>query len=250
MLLRSLAAALVVFTRIPVKLKLETEDFRRGVWHLPLLAWFYTLLQAILIVVLPWGPQAGLTHFFLLALPILMGGALHEDGWGDFCDAIGAGNDREKRLAIMKDPRMGTFGVLGLVGLISLQWLCLQAIDPQRLILALLLAQVSARGLALSLIVGLPYVAQSSSRAAAYLPQPGWQRGFLYAMIWVIASWCFLPQLWMLPLLGLGMGLVYALLRRYLWLHFEGYTGDCLGASIKLGETLILVLATWLWPRI
>ncbi len=250
MIVRSLGAALVAFTRVPLPfVRLEALDFRRGVWHLPLLAWLISALQLCLIKVSPWGAGAALTTFFVVFFPILLSGAMHEDGLGDFADAIFGSPNREKRLAIMKDPRIGIFALLAVLGVIALQFLCLQAIALDHLFTALVVSQVTARGLALSIVARLPYVQQASSRAGSYLPSPGWQGGLAYAALCVAASWYFLPS-WSCVAFTLGVFLLsHELWARYLRQAFYGYTGDCLGTIIKVTETLLLLGFSWYWQR-
>ena len=50
-----------------------------------------------------------------LVVRVMLTGALHEDGFADFCDGMGGGTDRKRTLEIMKDSHIGTYGVLGLV---------------------------------------------------------------------------------------------------------------------------------------
>lgn len=249
---RSWLAALVVFTRLPVRMRLEEEDFVRALWQLPLLGWSYGALQALLLLLLPWPAGSPLSSFWLLFFPILCGGALHEDGLGDFSDAMLGTSERERRLEIMKDPRLGSFGLLALLGTLGAQYLSLMSIAVDRLIPALILSQVIARGLGVSLVASLPYLAREKSRAAAYLPKPGFSLGFGYALALSLAAFCFLP----LSSLGVTLSLALAL---WIWQRFwvlglrrafGGYTGDCLGAMIKFSETLLLLFASWLWPRI
>ncbi|MDZ7823519.1 MAG: adenosylcobinamide-GDP ribazoletransferase, partial [Ahrensia sp.] len=59
---------------------------------------------------------------------IILTGALHEDGLGDVADGFGGGTTLEKRLEIMKDSRLGTYGVLAVAGSLALKVGCLTAI--------------------------------------------------------------------------------------------------------------------------
>ncbi len=59
---------------------------------------------------------------------ILTTGAFHEDGFADCCDAFGGGWTKEKILTIMKDSRLGTFGVIGLISILAVKFLLLKEI--------------------------------------------------------------------------------------------------------------------------
>ncbi|MCE6077177.1 adenosylcobinamide-GDP ribazoletransferase [Agrobacterium vitis] len=68
----------------------------------------------LLALMLGLGASSLVAAFAALALQVLLTGALHEDGFADTADGLGGAN-REKAIDIMKDSRVGTFGVLALV---------------------------------------------------------------------------------------------------------------------------------------
>ena len=70
---------------------------------------------------------ASLAALVLLLLPVLVTGGIHVDGFMDTCDALGSHADREKKLAIMKDPHAGSFAVLGCVLYFVAQYALLRA---------------------------------------------------------------------------------------------------------------------------
>src|SRR5574344_2931621 len=67
-------------------------------------------------------PRSTLFPYTTLFRSLLLTGALHEDGFADFCDGFGGGTDRGKILVIMKDSHIGTYGVIGLVLYFLLLW--------------------------------------------------------------------------------------------------------------------------------
>ena len=74
------------------------------------------------------------------AASLLATGALHEDGFADVCDGFGGGADREKTLAIMRDSRLGTYGVVGLGLMLAAKILALAAL-PSPIVPWLLVAR-------------------------------------------------------------------------------------------------------------
>ena len=68
------------------------------------------LAFSVLVNVWPTAISVVLTVTFI----IWMTGALHEDGFADSCDALGGGRDKNRALEIMRDSRLGTYGVIGL----------------------------------------------------------------------------------------------------------------------------------------
>src|SRR5216684_4200952 len=105
---------------------------------LALLLWLLVLLFAHLI------PQLALAALLVVALVILTGG-LHLDGLMDSCDGLFGGSTRERKLEIMDDSHVGSFGVLGGVCTVLLKFALLASINVHMLPLALLLALPSAR---------------------------------------------------------------------------------------------------------
>jgi adenosylcobinamide-GDP ribazoletransferase len=168
-------------------------------------------------------------------------GAFHEDGLADTADGFGGGRDREAKLAIMRDSRHGSFGILALVFSIGLRAAALATIgDAIHLGLALVAAHAASRGalpammhvLAPARPDGLGFTAGRPSRAVALvaaliggaiaLAALGPGRGTL-ALLLAIAA----------------IALMAVLARR----QIGGYTGDVLGAFQQIGEIVMLLVA-------
>ncbi len=115
------------FTAIPIKLELpmDKEHLRKAVQTFPLLGLFQGIIYAyILFFLFEWTPFSHLAVVFLLWLTtILLTGGIHLDGWMDASDAYFSYQDKQKRLEIMKDPRMGAFGVISVIILLSCRFL-------------------------------------------------------------------------------------------------------------------------------
>ncbi len=94
----------------------------------------------------------------LIASGALVTGALHYDGFADTVDALGGGWSREQRLAIMKDPRIGTFGALALLLAVLAQFVALKSFrSVEALCQALIVAPCLARLTIVWLAWQLPY---------------------------------------------------------------------------------------------
>lgn len=113
-----LATGTLTVVRLPVRGDASPEDLRESTALYPLVGLAVGSLPAlVLLLPLPPLPRAVLA----LAGWVLASGAMHLDGWADCCDAAfaparaDAEETRARRLAILKDPHMGTFGVVGLV---------------------------------------------------------------------------------------------------------------------------------------
>jgi adenosylcobinamide-GDP ribazoletransferase len=136
--------AVAFLTRLPVKPPRHPELSRAAVYF-PLVG------------LLVGGIAAGTRALADLALPplpatllavtaaMLATGALHEDGLADVTDALGAHVDRQRRLEIMKDPRVGTFGALALIVATGLTTTTIATLDTHDAVRALLIAHVLSR---------------------------------------------------------------------------------------------------------
>src|SRR5712691_5682790 len=105
---------------------------------LALLLWLLVLLFAHLI------PQLALAALLVVVLVILTGG-FHLDGLMDTCDGLFGGRTPERRLEIMRDSRVGSFGVLGGVCALLLKFAFFASLERHALLVALLVVLPSAR---------------------------------------------------------------------------------------------------------
>ena len=104
-------------TRIPVKINFEIkdDDFRRGIWYMPVIG---LLMGAFLYAVSYFAGKyvsPNVNSLIIVSLYIFITGGLHIDGLADTADAVFSNRDKDRMLEIMKDSRIGTFGVLGIV---------------------------------------------------------------------------------------------------------------------------------------
>jgi adenosylcobinamide-GDP ribazoletransferase len=133
MTFRDIPLALGLLTRLPVTVDPEVAR-RRGAaaaWAYPLAG----LVVAVCAAALGWaalavGLPGALAAGLVLATQTILTGALHEDGLADTADGLWGGWDRDRRLEIMKDSRIGTYGVIALVLSFGLRWSALAALAP------------------------------------------------------------------------------------------------------------------------
>src|SRR3954468_15825082 len=117
-------AALKFLTTLPVPLRkpVEAEDLARGGRYFPLvgllLGLILTLVYGLLILFLP----SSLVTLLLVIALLVLTGALHFDGFLDSCDGLFGYHSTERRLEIMRDSRVGTFGVAGGICLLALKY--------------------------------------------------------------------------------------------------------------------------------
>ncbi|MBL8446410.1 MAG: adenosylcobinamide-GDP ribazoletransferase [Zoogloeaceae bacterium] len=243
--------ALGYFTRLPIPASVawSAEAQRAASRHLPLVGWVVAAGGICAYALAAWALPVGLAAVVSMAATVRLTGALHEDGWADTCDGLGGGWDKTQALAIMKDPRMGSYGAIGLVLLLLAKALALMTLAPQgieHLAAALLAGHALSRLAPLAVMQTLPYVREGDSSraqsATGALPPA--------ALAWA-AAWGLAPLALLAWPSALGAFAGATLTTLYLHQLFRrrlgGYTGDCLGAAQQLAELAIYLglIASW-----
>lgn len=236
-MLQPLLIALQFLTRLPIRLRgmPEPQALGRSLLWYPLVG---ALLGALLTAAaqLPIPPL--LHAALLLALWVGFTGALHLDGLADCADAwVGGHGDRERTLAIMKDPNAGPMGITALVLLLLLKFAALSVLLEQSRSEWLWLIPLLARAAMPALFLSTPYVRSAGlgSALATHLPR----RAALLVVI-ASASLAAFAQLAGLLLL-LVCAVVFLLIRRLLIRRLGGFTGDGAGAMLEVIEAAALI---------
>lgn len=279
-------ATLSFFTRLPFwrLANVPKEYYERVVPLWPVAGWVtgismgisFAVFSQLSASILLGGVAALLTR-------VLITGALHEDGFADFCDGFGGGSTRERTLEIMKDSHIGTYGVLGLVFYVIIlsvlisnaySGICASIYTPQSfasmpnldveslkwktfLSMATLMffADVMSKAISSTIINALPY-ARTESEAKnklVYATTP-----FSDKVLTLLTS--LLPCLFFASfflsqhLVSLFVGLLVACVMRFVLVWYmrkkiQGYTGDCCGAMFVLCEASFYIgfLAHMYW---
>jgi adenosylcobinamide-GDP ribazoletransferase len=180
-----------------------------------------------------------------LGVGMLLTGALHEDGLGDSADALGGGWSRDDALRILKDPTLGTYGVLAIGMSVLLRVGALATLDGWTAAAVLPGAHALSRATSVGLLAWLP-PARERGLAAAYAAAMTWRRGLAALGVGLLVAAVSLG-IWALPgaalagLGGWGVG-------RFAVQKLDMVTGDILGAVQQTGEVLVLLLgAAALW---
>lgn len=233
---RGFLAAVQFLTRVPVPN--GTYSLSSAVVWLPLVGALLGALLALLDAGLNWlGAPSLLSATLLVVLLLALTGALHADGLMDTCDAVFSHASAERRLEIMRDPRAGAFGVVGLVCVVALKIASLEALPTSIRPGLLLLAPTLGRWAIVLLATLFPYGRASGLGAplkAAATPT-------------TLALASVLPVVGCLLIgpMGVLVGLIAAAvaygLGRWLVSLLPGLTGDCYGAASELTETIVWV---------
>lgn len=210
-----------------------------GCEYFPLVGLLLALLLCLLVLIFaPLVPQLVLAALLVVGLVILTGG-LHLDGLMDSCDGLFGGNTRERKLEIMRDSHVGSFGVLGALCILLLKFALFASIAIHSLSLALLIALPSARW-AMVLVLRVYPSARPTGLGAAFHLVVTTKRllltGIVILAIVLIAG----------HLAGLIVWLVVSMtsLILGLWItrSIGGLTGDSYGAIEEIAEVVALLV--------
>ena len=241
-MLDRLFAALILFTRLPFgRLRnVPAEAFAHATAWWPAAGWLTGGTTALALWLLAaWLPMP-LAVVLAFGVRVLLTGALHEDGLADCCDGFGGGTTRDRRLAIMKDSHIGTYGVLGLVFYALLLMQTVAALPVGTAVALICVGDPLAKLLAAQLTNVLPYVRPlAESKVGAY-------RRMDIGSLLVAAIFGLLPLLLLPKGFGTAVCVPVVLTAGVGWfLHRKigGYTGDCCGAAFLLNELGFYVAA-------
>ncbi|MDA9449842.1 MULTISPECIES: adenosylcobinamide-GDP ribazoletransferase [unclassified Bradyrhizobium] len=214
----------------------------RATWALPVAGLLVGLAGAFVYkVAIRFGLTPNIAALLALASTALITGALHEDGLADTADGLGGGRTRERKLEIMRDSRIGTYGVCALILSFGLRWSALAAIaDPLLVAFALCAAHAAARAGVPAFMSLVPPARPDGLSASAGSP-PGRSVAIAFALGTLALALALGPGKALVGLILLS--LAGLLLARLAVRQIGGQTGDILGAFEQIGEILILLVA-------
>ena len=233
-----LAAATGLLTRVPLRVDPDWAK-ERGAAS----AWAYPVVGAgvaalgLLVAVLTQGLGAQISAALALAVTVVVTGALHEDGLSDAADGLWGGWTKERRLEIMKDSRIGAYGVLALVFGMLLRWQALSLVLSGGLGFAWLAAAALGRASMTSLMAWLPNA--RAGGLSASVGRPGGQTALVAIGIASLIAIVLAPSpFWVLLIAGIA-AFACAMIAKA---KIGGQTGDILGATGLVTETAVLLL--------
>ncbi|MFZ5557499.1 MAG: adenosylcobinamide-GDP ribazoletransferase [Pseudomonadota bacterium] len=231
--------AVQFLTRLPVaRGGWSPQDVGRSLAYYPAVG----LLLGIVLAALAWllgDARSTVAAAVILAVWVLATGALHLDGLADSADAwLGGFGDRERTLAIMKDPHRGVAAIVAVALVLIIKFAALEALLHAQAWPALLVAPLLGRASAPLLFLTTDYVRPGGlgSAMAEHLPRA--------AAIWAVAVAAVIT---IIPPGGIAMllagAIAFAGLRALMVKRIGGATGDTAGAAVELTEAAALVAA-------
>jgi adenosylcobinamide-GDP ribazoletransferase len=242
-LVQDVAFCIIFFTRLPLpRLDLEGIKLARAIWAAPLAGLVVALLAGIVYACatalgLSTGPAAALA----ITTTMLTTFCLHEDGFSDTADGFGGGATVDRKLEIMHDSRIGSYGSAAFLVSVLLRWSALTAIGaPSSVVIALIAAHMASRGLLPAFMHIVPLARQAGLAAVA--GKPSREVAIAAAALGLTG----------LLLLGLSTALIAIVILAICFFGFRhlcmkqigGQTGDTLGALQQIAEIAILLIAS------
>lgn len=241
------AAAFMFFTRLPLWriCNVPASYFSRVVELWPLVGWLTGSVAAgvYFVATLVFPPL--LAAVLALAARMMLTGALHEDGLADFFDGFGAGGDRQRILAIMKDSHIGTYGVLAIVFYSLLAATAIASLPIGLGWIVILCADPWSKFCASQIINFLPYARNVEDAKIKTIYQRFSLQSWIIAFAIAILPIVLMPLYMYLTYLAPVCASVCIIL--FLRHKLDGYTGDCCGACFLLSELSFLLCASAIW---
>lgn len=238
----SLRRACAFLTRLPGGAHPETDrELGRSVPWFPVVGAVVGALSGGVYWALhgPLGPS--LAAVTAVAAGAVTTGGFHEDGLADTADALG-GTSRARRLEIMKDSRVGVFGVLALVLSTLVRVFAISSLDPLDGVIALVVAHMLGRTTAVALMASAPTASGTGlgHSYTAHLPR-------VWTATAIIVSSAAAAGLGLVGAVSLvAAAAAAAVVGLVAQRAFGGVTGDVLGAAEQAGEMAVLVSAAGL----
>ena len=235
--MKSLLLMMTFFTRLPVRYNYayDEKDLIKGIKLFPIigliigmLIYIPTLLNSYIhkpiLVIAVW------------IIYIWLTGGLHIDGLADTFDGVFSNRDRDRMLEIMKDSRIGTFGVLGIIILIIVNISLSYYIDYKAFILVPIIGRSSAL---LSASIS-KYARKEGGMGTAFIENCGAKEAAMAVSFSFIMAYAILNINTLLSILITYI--IVIMLTNYMKGKLGGMTGDTMGFIIELSQTFFILL--------
>ena len=238
------------FTRLPVPgwVGHSAEALNRSARYFPAVGVLVGGIGALVYLVAMYLWLQPVAVLLSLTATIYATGAFHEDGLADTVDGLGGGWQKLRILEIMKDSRVGSYGVVAMVLALLGKFTLLNSLDGALVPFALLAGHAVSRFCSTVLLATMDYVREDLLAKAKPLATRISGGEMLVALLFVLVV------LTLLPTEKAVAGCVLAALAT-LWLAGKfrrwlgGYTGDCLGATQQVSEIAFYLGLLARWPN-
>lgn len=244
----NLALTLAFFSRIPLPSSLGnriSHDAKLGeaAAFFPIAGLILSIPVAVIWFVASSYLPATIAAGLALGLSLLITGGLHEDGFADCADGLGATPNRERALEIMRDSRIGTYGSLALILSIGLRWAALASLGPISGVLAIVICNAGSRS---AMTIAMQFSQYARPEGLGKQANTIRQNDFIAAIIIAFLIAIFCGWFWGAIALSLAYLASWLFLKR-IEHRLGGYTGDGLGGMEQIAEITILITLAGAW---
>lgn len=224
---------------LPIKGPAKDENIGHSLSFFPLVGLFLGLLLAGI----DWGlsfvlPRPVVTGLVIASLAVVTG-ALHLDGFIDSMDGLFLHGNPERRLEVMKDSRVGSFGVLGAFLLLLLKYLSMENLPESSRIFSLMLMPALSRWCVVWPISLFPY-ARPQGLGLAFKSRATWSRVIIATALALAVAFALFRLKGIIIMAGVWVVTMLAAL--FINRRLSGLTGDSYGAIIEIGDLTVLLL--------
>ncbi|RVU85381.1 adenosylcobinamide-GDP ribazoletransferase [Leucothrix sargassi] len=236
-------AGLSFYTRIPMPkwVIYKPENLNKSRKYLALIGVFVGLVAVATYLLSSLILPVSLAILLSMVATVYLTGAFHEDGYADTCDGFGGGWEKAQVLDIMKDSRVGSYGVVGLLLLLLLKFVVLwevAQVNVVTMLLSLLLAHAISRFMASAVMQHYDYVSHAATSKSQQVVSLRLSNVDMLVSIVPIVFLLLVSLEWRFVVALLGSALITFFLGQYFKRRIGGYTGDCLGAVQQVSEVV------------
>lgn len=218
----------------------EEKALARSMAFFPLVGLVIGILMALAQYLLSFLLPKALVLWIIIGFLSFLTRGLHLDGFADTMDGLASGGTREKILEVMRDSRIGAFGVISLILLIGAKYLALDQISKPYLPHSLIMMVVVGRSSMVLVCFRSPY-ARSGGGLGKPFAENLRAREVVFSLVSASGIALFLMGVKGI-MVFLGVCLFSLVYRLFFTKKLGGVTGDVLGAANELAELLCLIL--------
>lgn len=241
--LGDIKTAFALLTRLPVKASFERTA--EATWAFPLVGGFVGVFVVIIALLSDWlGLSLGVSAGLAITSAVIITGAMHEDGIADSADGLWGGWTPARRLEIMRDSHIGTYGVLALILVMLLRFSAITLVINNLHLGALIAAAALSRAAMPFVMALLPHARDDG--LSVQTGRPSGTTAAIGAVIALGLAWLsigFVPMVFAAS----ACGLMIVAVMRIAKVKIGGQTGDILGATQILCELCVLAIGTTLY---
>jgi adenosylcobinamide-GDP ribazoletransferase len=229
--------AIQFLTRLPIRKPVDfnDENLSKSIFFFPLVGMIIGIVGGLFYHIFSYLNEY-IGAFFALVSMIVVTGGLHLDGLSDTCDGFLSYRDKDRILEIMKDSRIGAFGVIAIILDILLKYILIFSIK-ENIPLILALSHGNSR-LVISYIMATKKVGRKGGLGDMFHSSNPKRYALFGGIIYIVIVLLISP-IYLIPLM-LSF-LAAEIMTRISYRKIDGFTGDVYGATIEIGEIVSLI---------